>query len=176
MGVWQKISSKKVYSCPYFQVKEDQVVKPDGQKGAYHVVEGMRSVAIVALDEENNIYLIEEEKYIPGKILTIPAGGAKKSETLLQAAQRELKEETGLISKKWTDLGSFWIGPGRFRDKGYYFLAQELKETKQELDSTERIKVVKISFKKAIKMIKKNQITDAWAIIPIFKTKLYLGI
>lgn len=176
MPAWRKISAREVYACPYFRVTEEQVLKPDDSKGIYHVVIGTKAAAIVALDQENNIYLIKEQKYIPGELLTIPAGGVRDGESFLAAAKRELTEETGLQAEKWTDLGYFWIGPGRFRTKGYCFLAQKLKKGRQKLDSTERIEVAKTPFSRALKMIKKGVITDAWAIVPIFKAKLYLGL
>ena len=177
MSSWQKISSKVAYQSPYFNVEKHQVIKPDGKKGVYHVVDIVKAVAIVALDSQNNIYLLHEEKYIPGLIWTIPAGRReKKDKSFLNIAKRELKEEAGLTAKKWTNLGKFLAGPGHSNGVGYCFLAQDLKEGEQKLDSTEKIEVIKVSFQKAIEMIKKGEILDAWAIIPILKAKLYLGI
>lgn len=177
MSSWQKISSKLVYQCPYFNLEKHQVIKPDGQKGIYHVIDEPGAAAIVALDSQNRIYLLHEEKYIPGMIWTIPAGKIDKGDKRpLETAKRELAEETGFKAARWTDLGEFWIAPGRSNGKGYAFLAQGLQEGKQNLDSSEKIEVIKVPFQKAVEMIKSGEITDAWAIIPIFKTKLFLGI
>lgn len=175
MPAWRKISSKIMYQSPYFKVRRDQVINPNGEKSIYHLVDVVGAVAVVALDAQNRIYLLREEKYLPGVIWTIPAGKVEKSDkNLLTAAKRELKEEVGLTAKKWVSLGKFLAGPGHSTGVGYCFLAQDLKEGKQNLDSTERIKVVKVPFQKAVAMIKKGEIVDAWAIIPIFKTKLHL--
>lgn len=177
MASWKKVSSKIVYRSPFFNIREDKVIKPNGRQGIYHVVDRSGAVAIVALDSQNRIYLLREEKYIPGMIWTIPAGNIEREDgDLLSTAQRELKEETGLTARKWTNLGEFLMAPGHSNVKGYVFLAQNLREGKQNLDSTERIEVVKIPFQKAIKMIKEGEIIDAWAIIPIFKTRLFLGL
>ncbi len=178
MPGWQKLSEKEVYSCPYFRVTEDWVRKPDGSTGVYHVVDGHPAVAVVALDAENNVWLLKEEKYItgPDPIWTIPAGKVEEGESFLEAAQRELKEETGLRANQWTELGFFWVGPGRYRSRGYCYLAQDLEAGERALDATEVIEVIKKPFADVLEMIRNNQITDAWAIIPIFRAKLHLGI
>ena len=177
MASWRKISSKIIYKCPYFNIFEDKVVKPNGSRGIYHLIDERGAVVIIALDAQNKVYLIQEEKYIPGIIWTIPAGNIEqRDKNPLFAAKRELKEEAGVIAKKWTNLGEFLISPGRSNGKGHVFLAQELKEGKQELDSTERIKVVKTPFKEVITMVQKEKIIDAWAIIPILKAKLLLNL
>ncbi len=177
MSSWQKISSKLVYQNPYCQYFEDQVITPDGRRSIYYQDTSLhRAVTIVPLDDRQNLYLIKENKYLPGEIITLPAGVSKKGENLLKTAKRELKEEAGLKAKKWQSLGYFWAAPGRSTHKGWIFLAQELTEDKQRLEGGEVIEVIKIPFKKAIEMIKNGKITDAWAIIPILKTKLFLGL
>lgn len=176
MSSWKKISSKIAYRTSHFSVREDQVVDPSGAKSVYHVVDIVPAITIVALDAQNRIYLLEEEKYIPGKIWTVPAGKIEPGETPLACAKRELKEEAGLIAKKWTALGKFFSSPGFSNGTGHCFLAQEISEGKQELEPSEKIKVVKVPFAKTLKMIKEGKIIDGWAIIPIFKAKLFLNL
>ena len=174
---WKKISSKVVYKSPYFEVRRDKVINPNGENSIYHLVDVVGAVAIVALDAQNRIYLLREEKYLPGVIWTVPAGKIEKNDkNFLASAKRELKEEAGLTAKKWVNLGRFLAGPGHSTGVGYCFLAQDLKEGKQDLDPTERIEIIKVPFQKAVAMIKKGEILDAWAIIPIFKTKLHLSL
>lgn len=176
MPGWQKISSQTVYRSRIFNVREDKAIAPSGKKGTYYVVEAVGAATIVALDKQNQIYLLREEKYIPGLIWTIPAGKLIPGEEPLMTAKRELEEEAGLMAKKWTDLGRFLSSPGYSNGVGYCFLAQEISQTKQKLEPDEKIEVVKVPFSKALEMIKKGEIIDAWAIIPIFKAKLNLGI
>lgn len=176
MSSWQKISSKLVYQSPYGDVYEDQVVTPDGRRSIYYKDVALKSVTVIALDNQRDIYLIKEDKYIPGQIITLPAGVVKKRETYLQTAKRELKEETGLSAKNWQNLGFFWACPGRADLKGQIFLAQDLEEGEQRLEGGEKIEVIKVPFQQAVDWIINGKITDAWAIIPILKTKLFLGI
>ncbi len=102
-GPWRVKSSKVVYQNPWIKVTEDQVIRPDGKPGIFGVVEQKHGVCVVPIDNVGNVYLIKEYKYAIGRISTeIVAGGVDQDETLLQAAKRELKEEAGIIAKKWT--------------------------------------------------------------------------
>lgn len=176
MTSWKKISSKLIYRSPYFKIRQDRVITPDGRQGLYYCDRSGIAASIVALDHQQNLYLIREDKYLSGEIITLPAGGAEKNETALVAAQRELKEEVGAKAKKWQSLGFFWVSPGRSDLKGQIFLATDLIEGQQQLDQGEIIQVLKTPFSQAVQWIAEGKINDAWAIVPIFRAKLFLDL
>jgi len=90
IGNWKKLSSKVIHENPYYSVREDDVIKPDGSKGTYNVVVTKGAVFIVALDDERNVYLERLHRYTNNnQSIEIPAGGTD-GEDHLTAAKREL--------------------------------------------------------------------------------------
>ena len=103
---WKKLSSRVIWENDWMQVREDEVVNPGGGNNLYgHVRFKNRAVAIVALDDDGNTWLVGQERYTLGCwSWELPMGGAPLEEDLLLAAQRELKEETGLSAEHWTEI------------------------------------------------------------------------
>ena len=103
---WKTLESRLVYSNPWISVREDQVIRPDGQNGIYSVVETRIATGVVALTPERDVYLVGQYRY-PTEMYSweIIQGGADEDEEPLAACKRELQEEAGLIAKDWTPLG-----------------------------------------------------------------------
>jgi len=155
---WEKISSKIVYQNKWLKVREDSVIRPDGKRGIYGVVERSNANFIIALNEKREIYFIREYRYPVRKlILQLPSGSTEKEENDLEAAKKELLEETGIQASKWEKLGSFYIGPGHETISANVFLATDLelpqapfKNNTGEEDILETVRFSIDSLKKAI--------------------------
>lgn len=174
---WKTLSRKLVYKNPWIKVFEDQVIRPDGKKGIYGFVDfyGNGSVAVVPIDNDQKIYLAGQWRYTyPKMSWDIITGFVKRNEIPLSAAKRELKEELGLIARKWVNLGKSHESAGVTKDIKTTFLATGLKKTQANREGTEKIKIKKITILQAIQMIEKGQMSDAASIIGILKTKLFL--
>lgn len=103
---WKKLSSTLVYENDWMRVHEDEVVNPGGGRNRYgHVHFKNIAVAILPLDEDGNTWLVGQSRYTLGEYSwELPMGGAPTNETPLEAARRELKEETGLTAASWTEV------------------------------------------------------------------------
>jgi 8-oxo-dGTP pyrophosphatase MutT (NUDIX family) len=123
---WRRTASRLVYQNPWFQVREDQVVRPDGTPGIYGVVELPEYAGVVAVDERGRVALVRQWRYLSGRdSLEVPAGNAAPGEeSPLAAAQRELEEEAGLTAARWLRLGR--IDYSAVTNPGHLFLAREL--------------------------------------------------
>lgn len=168
---WKKIGGKIIHKNPWYRVREDDVIRPNGSKGKYFVVENNNSIAVIAEDKDKNIYLVGQTRYPIGNIYSweIITGGIDKNSTPLASAKRELREEAGITAKRWTNLGHFYTSNGLLSDKCYIFLAQDLTNSKQKLDESEDISVKIISLKKLLLLIKSNKITDGLTVVAIFR-------
>ncbi|MCP5112423.1 MAG: NUDIX hydrolase, partial [bacterium] len=121
------VSSREVYSSPIFQVTEDQAVDPDGFEIRRGIVRHRGSAVMMAVDERNRILLVRQYR-LPAQayLWELPAGRLDEGENTLQAARRELREETGYRARRWKKLISFYPSPGFLTEKMTVYLATEL--------------------------------------------------
>lgn len=172
-GPWIINSRSVVYSDPWLKVTRDEVTRPDGTPGTYCISHMKRGVCVLALDADGNCHLTEEFHYAVGKVtIECVSGGIDDNEEPLATAQRELKEELGLVAEKWNDLGTvdpftaIALSPTRL------FLAEELRQTNKSPESTEIIRHVVLPFTEVLNMVKTSAITHAPSCVTILKAWL----
>ncbi len=172
----QKLSSQIVHRNPWFNIRHDRIDKGERGEGDYFVVETPPAVFVVALNEAEEVYLVGQERYPTGIFsLEIP-GGRSDNQPLLQAAKRELKEETGLEAKNWEEIGKFQTMNGVSNEISHVFLARELRETGENKQSEEGItEFKKVPFKTSLNLIKSGEITDGQTIASLMQAALKLG-
>ena len=174
---WKKIDSKLIYENPWIRVREDSVIRPDGNPGIYGVVETRKATGVVALTEDNQVYLVGQFRYTMNQYSwEIPEGGAENGEEPLTAIKRELAEEAGITAEDWMSLGAeVHLSNCHSSERAYIFLARGIKEMGfNSPEGTEVLQVKKIPFKEAIKMIDNGDINDAITIIALYRAKNFL--
>lgn len=100
----------------------------------------------------------------------IPEGGAEDNENLLEAAKRELLEETGLSADRWTELGELYTSNCFTNERAYIFIAEELSEGKAQPDPTELLELKKLPFMEAWQMVLDQEIKDSLAVTALMRT------
>lgn len=173
----KKLSSTIVYKNKYFQVREDEVLKPTGQKGNYFVIEFPQSVMIVTLTRNNEVYLIGQHRHTTNLYSWEIPGGSTEGKNILESAKKELKEETGLVSEDWEDLGINQVLNGSANKIFHILLATNIVQTnihKQKEEGINQMK--KVPFKKVLEMIASNQITDCETVSSLMLAGLRLKI
>lgn len=172
LNPWKTKSTKVVYKNPWITVKENKVIRPDGKDGIYGVVQIPDGVAIVALDDDDNVLLIGEWRYPISKYSwSIICGTCDNDEKPLSAAKRELAEEANIKALKWKYLLTYHPSPGLVDETAHVYLATGLKRMVGQQEETEDIKVKRVSFKKALEMVAKGKITDSYAVVGLLKAK-----
>lgn len=166
---WKTLSSKVVYKNPWITVREDSVIRPDGQPGIYGVVETRIATGVVAITPENEVYLVGQFRYTTNEYSwEIIEGGTDADESPLEAAKRELEEEAGLLAEKWHPLGGeVHLTNCHSSEIGLLYLAQHLAHTAKKPDGTELLETKKVPLADCLQMIASGEIKDAMSIIGI---------
>jgi 8-oxo-dGTP pyrophosphatase MutT (NUDIX family) len=125
---WTTRSSRVVFDSGRLRLREDSVTQPDGQPGSYVYLEVPTPVvAIVPIDDANNVYLVRQWRYPwSSNSWEIPSGGGEGQESPREAAERELAEEVGLSASRWEDLGTGYSS-ATIRGRWHLFLARDLR-------------------------------------------------
>jgi ADP-ribose pyrophosphatase len=160
------ISSELLLKTPVFTVSSDHAVDPDGFEIKRAIVHHIGSAVMMAVDELNRILLVRQYRLPAQRMLwELPAGRLDEGETALQAAKRELIEETGYRAKKWTKLVEFYPSPGFLAEKMTIFVAQDLKAGTATPMDDERIECGWFHLHEIETMIAKKQVYDGKTIL-----------
>lgn len=160
-----QLTSEKIYQGRILNVRKDRVRLPNGGEAFREVVEHPGAVAIVALDNEKNVYLVRQYRYpVKRVLLEIPAGKLDCGEEPLACARRELAEEVGLEASEWQLLATFYTTPGFSNERMYLFMATGLKTCHEEADADEFLELERMPLKNAITQTLNGTIQDAKSI------------
>lgn len=172
------LSSREVYRNRWMRVREDEILRSNGQKGIYGVVEKDEAAIILPM-HEGHVWLVEQFRYtIQERALELPQGGWEMDvESPEELARGELKEETGLHAAEMTHLGTLWIAYGFTRQKQHVFLATGLTIAESDPDDKEHDLVVRrVAVEEFEQMMVSGQIRDnctvsAWGLYLLWKAR-----
>lgn len=156
------LSSRKVYEGTFLKIFQDQALMPDGSHSLReYVMHPGASMMIPYCRQTNSIYMVHQYRYsMKQHYWELPAGKRDGDEDFLTTAQRELSEETGLKSNKWTHLISVHPAIGYTNEVIECFVAEELEQSEQHLDQGEFLQVQKIPVPHLLQMIQKGEMKD----------------
>lgn len=168
---WTTLDSRIVYRNAWITVREDQVIRPDGNPGIYGVVESRLAVGVLALNDQNEVLLVGQYRYpVDCYSWEIIEGGAEGSELPLATAQRELREEAGFEAATWEELGSAChLSNCHSSETARFFVARGLRHVGAEPEGTEVLQVRSVPLEEAIRMVDRGEITDAMSIIALLR-------
>ncbi len=169
---WKVLSCETVIERPWLTAKRYHVLLPTGKEHPeYYVLHYPTWINVIA--ETTDGHLILERQYRHGlRIVSteICAGVAEEGETPLEAAQRELQEETGYVGGNWQLLMKLAPNPGSMDNYSYSFLARGVEQnTARHLDETEDIEVNLYSKKEVFNMLQQGEFLQALMVAPLWK-------
>jgi 8-oxo-dGTP pyrophosphatase MutT (NUDIX family) len=176
-GPWQQLDEVAVYENPWIKVTHENVLTPAGTPGIYGVVHfKSRAVGVVPVDDEGFVWLVKQFRYALNEYsIEIPEGGSPFSETMLDTAQRELQEETGLRAGEWTHLLDLHTSNSVTDESGAIYLARGLAEGEMALEATEDIEVLRVPLVEAVGWIFTGKITDSLTVMGLLAAERYLA-
>jgi ADP-ribose pyrophosphatase len=168
--LYQLKSTTEVYRNRWIAVREDHVVRPDGQDGVFGIVTMKPGSTVLAVTDEFDVYLTREYKYgIQQYSLELVSGAIDTDETPLEAAMRELEEELGYQANHWIDMGVVNPFTTVINSPNYMFIAQGLSKTEQRLDEGEILTFEKVHLDMAFQMVMEGRITHGASSVLILK-------
>jgi len=153
--VWKEESQRTVFTCPIFSVTERSCRSPNNKLGTYTVLDSSDwAIVIPELDTEQGKKFLMVRQWRHGArdlSLEFPGGVFNRGENALEAAGRELREETGYTALKMEKLGEFNPNPAIMSNRVYFFLATELEgKGVQELDEDEYLEVETVPWEEVL--------------------------
>ena len=170
---WKTLSIEEKYDNPWIQITHREVLNPARGPRIRRLVH-FKSVAIgiLPLDQDYNTWIVGQYRYtLEEYSWEIPEGGGPLGSDVLQSAQRELLEETGITASKWTQILDMNTSNSVTDEYGVAYVAQGLTFGESEPEDTEELLVKKISFSELYKMVMDGRIKDALSMITVMKAK-----
>jgi len=159
------ISSQLIYDGRAVKLRVDTVQTTNGRQTTRDIVEHADCVAIVVVDVDDNVLLVNQfRKPVERELLEIPAGGIDPGESPEDAVRREMREETGYAPGRVELLGGFYSAPGYCNEYLYLYLATNLTPSQLYAEDTEGIEVVRMPIGQIPELITSGKIRDAKSI------------
>ena len=159
------LSSRLIYEGQVVKLRVDTVKRPDGRETTREIVEYSDCVAIIAIDADDNVLLVEQfRKPVEKALLEIPAGGIDPGEDPVTTVCRELREETGYLPRKVERLGGFYSAPGYSSEYLYLYLATDLTPSPLHAEDTDSIRLVRVPIAQISSLITSGRTCDAKSI------------
>jgi ADP-ribose pyrophosphatase len=162
------LSSTTPYTGKLISLRVDQVRFESGNTGERVVVSHPGATVILAIDDQQRILWIRQNRYAIGKeLLELPAGGLEPGEDPALCAGRELQEETG-FSGSLTPLGAFFTVPGFCTERLHAFLATDLKPDPLAGDEDEEIELEPLTLEESLAKVDAGLVEDAKSLSTLF--------
>ncbi len=171
----QVLSSQRVYEGAVFGIRRDEVIEPTGVRTTREMITHPGSVVVLPVLADGRVLLIQQYRYAARDYLwELVAGRMDPGETPRQAAERELKEETGYRAKRFRIFLEFFPTPGFLEEKMYLLLAEGLTPGEADPEEDEKIIARGYTREELEEMLRKRKLRDAKTIAGVLYYLKYL--
>ena len=171
-------SGREVYHGPLLHVYHDRVILPNGNETGRDYIKHLGAVCVVPVTDDNKVVVERQFRYPADKVFTeIPAGKLDSAEEdRLDAAKRELMEETGYTADEWTWIGDLYSAVAYSNELISMYLARSLHKGERHLDADEFLNVALVPIEELVKQVMDGEITDAKTQAGILKAARILNV
>ncbi len=164
------LQSKELYNGKVIRVTLDTVALENGDTSLREVVHHHGGACVLALTEQDELYMVKQFRYAFGRELwELPAGKLEAGEDPLAAARRELEEECGVRAGRLAPFMEVYPTVGYCTEVIYLYLAGDLRPAHQHLDEDEFLDVHKVPFAQALQMVLDGEIKDSKTVAGILR-------
>lgn len=174
-GPWLVEATILKYKNEWLDVCEDKVIQPNGKPGSFATVKLSPGVSVLAINEEDEVYLTSEYRYaIEQESIEVVSGAIDGNELPGAAARRELREELGIVAERWVDVGTVHPLTSIIHAPASLFIASELSFFEPAPQAAEIIRMVKVKLAEAVRMVMESEIKHAPSCVLILKASHFL--
>jgi ADP-ribose pyrophosphatase len=174
MKPYQTLQQRPILQTPWFSLRQDDILLPNGQQIVYNVIEKPEAVIIVPMLATGEVVLIHQYRYpLDGWCYEVPAGSIAPTSTPLATAQQELLEEIGGSQAEWVSLGQYWTMKSLGRERSHFFMARNVQLGQAQHEATEFIQLKIVSTAEALQMARTGLLADAHSALAVLLCEPY---
>ena len=163
------LSSKMIFNGRAVNLRVDTIQMPDGRQTTREIIEHGNCIAVIAVDEDNNVLLVSQyRESVEKELLEIVAGGIEPGEDAATAVKREMQEEIGYLPQKMESLGGYYLAPGYSTEFLYLYLATDLLPSRLVAEDTEGINIVRVPVSQIRRLLASGKICDGKSIAGLY--------
>ena len=172
----KKLTSRQVFDGVVVKLFVDEVELPNGKKSVREIVRHPGAVCVVPVTDQGEVIMVRQFRYAFGQtLLEIPAGKLEPGEDPLEAALRELEEETGTVAEKIEHIGELYTTVAILDEKIQMYLATGLSYKNAHPDEDEFLEVKKIPLDTLVEMVMNGEIRDSKTQVALLKAHKILN-
>ncbi len=170
-----RMGSRELYRNPWVAVEAHEIIHPTGVPGEHVLIVTPQPCGVVVEDGDDLLFTRQPRFGAQGDVTEIVKGGRQPGESVLESAQRELREELGVTARDWSDLGILHEIPSIVAPPVVIFLARDLQLGAAEPEGVERIRLVRLTASAAIDAALSGEIDDAVTVAALFRYAVGTG-
>ncbi len=170
-----RCARRVVYENAWLQFEAHDIVHPNGMAGVHGVVVTPRASAVVLVDGDDVLLARQARFAVDAIVLEVIKGGRHPGEDGLACAQRESREEAGVVAAEWHALGKTYEIPSLMQEPVSLYLGTGLTASPLATEDVERIDVVRMRFDDALAACADGRIDDAVTAIALLRARRFLA-
>ncbi len=174
---WKTLSSRQVYQNPWTRLREDIAEMPNGRTTIYGVVECGECVGVLPFIDDQRVVLVRQYRYVfdENSRWEMPTGGVKAGETLVEAANRELREEIGYDAAQLEQINTYYTSKSVMHEIAHLYIGRELTQIQAMPDETEFLEIEIFPFDRVLQVALRSEIRDSMTVLAVLYAARLLG-